>query len=268
MTPGSGTRRDPWRRYRTPWRVLGTVVAVVMLVAGVVRVVGALAERDEPVDELVAAEGIALLRVEVSDSTVEVVGADVAHIRVTGTVTSGLRRGALDVDRSGDRVLVTLECGPGPSFQGCDADLLIEVPRGLDVSIDVPNSEVALVDLDGAVDASTTNTSMSATALGGDLRLRATNGSIRATGLSSAHVDAATSNDDVELEFVQAPRTVTVRSTNGSATVVVPDTDVFYALELRTSNGDTTADVRADPDSDRRVRVTTSNDDIVVRYPG
>ncbi len=263
-----GAPRDPWRRSRVWWRSIGSIVAVVMLLGGVARVVGALAERREPVDEVVDAAGIDSLRIELSNSDVVVVGADVENISITGTVTSGLRRSDFRAGAEGGRVLVTLGCGPMQAFHDCSADLHIEVPRDLAVSVDAPNTALAVRDLTGPVHASTSNSSLSVAALDGPVRLRATNGSVEATGLRSDEVDVATSNDDVELEFLESPRSVVVRSTNAAATVVVPDDDAFYDLQLSTSNGDTRAEVRADPDSERLMRVTTSNDDIVVRYPG
>ena len=258
---------DPWRRYRPWWRVIGSVVAVVMLLGGLVRVIGVLAERAEPVDQVIDAAGSGALEVRLRDSDVEVVGADVDDITIAGTVTSGLRGSDFRAVRVDDRVLVTMRCGRWQAFHDCSADLRIEVPHDLSVTIDAPNSELTLRDLGGAVDARSTNSSMTVDGLAGPVRLRATNASIDAVGLRATDVDIETSNDDVRAEFVVAPRAVVVRSTNAAATVVVPDTDDFYDLQLSTSNAETRAEVRSDPESERRLQVTTSNDDIVVRYP-
>ena len=257
---------DPWRRYRPWWRVIGSLIAVVMLVSGVGRVVGELAERSEPVDEVIDADGVDGLEVRLADSDVEVVGADVAEVTISGSVTSGLRRSDFRAVRSDDLVLVTMSCGRWQAFHDCSADLRIEVPRDLAVTIDTPNSELTLRDLGGRVDAASTNSSMSVAGLSGPTRLRATNASVEALGLRARDVDIETSNDDVRAEFVVAPDTVVIRSTNAAATVVVPDTDDFYRLQLSTSNAETTADVRSDPDSERTLQIRTSNDDIVVRY--
>lgn len=259
---------DPWRRYRPWWRIIGSVIAVTMLISGVGRVVGELAERSEPVDEVIDAVGLDALEVRLADSDVEVVGADVSTVTISGSVTSGLRRSDFRAVRRDDRVLVATSCGRWQAFQDCSADLRIEVPRELAVVVDTPNSQLTLRDLDGRVDASSTNSSMSVDGLSGPTRLRATNASVEALGLRARVVDIETSNDDVRAEFAVAPDTVVIRSTNAAATVVVPDTDDFYRLQLSTSNGETTTDVRSDPDSDRTLQISTSNDDIVVRYPG
>lgn len=264
----SAATDGPWRRSRPVWRIAGSVVAVFMLVSGVARVVGVLAERREPIDRAVGSEGVDGVQIEVADSDLEVVGADVDRISITGTITSGLRRSELDVETRDGRVYVTTTCGGRFAFHDCGSDLVVEVPHALDVSVDAPNSEVTLRELTGAVTASSSNSSMVATSLDGPLRLRATNGSVLASGLRSSRVDVRTSNDDVELGFIAAPRSVVVSTSNAGATVVVPETEDFYDLRLRTSNAETSASVRSDPDSDRRVQVSTSNDDIVVRYPG
>ena len=189
------------------------------------------------------------------------------NISITGTVTNGLRRTEFRADADDGRVLVTLGCGRLQAFHDCSADLRIEVPRDLAVSVDVPNSELTLRDLTGPVDASTSNSDLSVATLDGPLRLRSTNGSIDATGLRADVVDVATSNDDVHLEFLESPESVEVRSSNAAVTVVVPDDEDFYDVQLSTSNGESRAEVRSDPESNRLIRVETSNDDITVRYP-
>ncbi len=238
-----------------------------MLLAGVARVVGVLAERQDPVDRTLDASGIETVQVEVPNSELEIVGADVDDVTITGTVTSGIRRTDLRAERSDGRIVVAMDCGRLASFHDCSADVRLEVPHGLAVSVDSSNTELTLRDLTGPVDAATTNSPMRAAGLAGPVRLRATNSSVEATGLRAATVDVSTSNDHVLVEFLEAPESVVVRSTNARAAVVVPDTPDFYALQLSTTNAGTSAEVRSDPDSDRSLRVTTSNDDLVVRYP-
>lgn len=258
---------QPWRRVRLPWRIVGSLIAAFMLITGVAEMVGRLAERQEVVDEVVGARSVDRVRIELRDSEVEIVGADVESIAVTGTFTTGIRDNTLDVEVRDDRLHVALNCAGGFGVDSCGADLRIEVPRALAVQVDAPNSSIRLRDLDGLVEATSSNTDLSAVGLAGTVRLHSSNGSIEATALRSTDVTARTSNDDVRLEFLVAPTAVEVVSENGEAEIVLPDDDVFYDLQLRTSNAATLAEVRSDPDSDRRISVTTSNDDIVVRYP-
>lgn len=264
---GAAHGDDPWRRYRTPWRIVGSIIAVLLLLGGVARVVGVLADREVRVDEVVDPVGRDALVVELPNSRVEVVGADVEVVTVRGSSTSGLRERGVEVDVEGDRIVVSMECHDWLSLGDCGADLRVEVPRSLAVEIDAPNSELTLRDLDAAVRARSSNTDLVAVGLGGPTVLETSNSSITATAMRSADVELLTSNDRVRLEFIEPPRSAVVRTSNDAVEVVLPDTADFYDVRLQTSNGRSSSEVRSDPDSDRLVQVDTSNDDVVVRYP-
>ncbi len=258
---------DPWRRWRGWWRVIGSVVAIAMLVAGVVNVVGKLSERTETVDRSLSTEGIGSLQVEVDSSELEIVGGSGDRIVVTGTIVTGLRRTELVVDGRDGVAVVQLDCHRGP-LDACGGSLRIEVPQELDVSVDAPDTGVSLDGLDGDVEVRSTNSAIAASFLSGRVRLHTTNDSVVAGALRSSDVEVTTSNDRVELAFEVEPRSVVVETSNDAVLVVVPNTEEFYDLQLATSNASTSAEVRSDPDSDRRIAVETSNDDIVVTYPG
>lgn len=271
-TPGTtigsaGDGGDPWRTWRPWWRVIGSLVAVVMLVAGVANVVGMLSERTEQVARTVDATDVRLVQVDIENSELEVVGGVDDQIVVTGAVTSGFRRTQFSVEDIDGVVLVRLECGHGPALNDCGGDLRIEMPRELRISVDAPNSPVQVRDLDGFVDVRSSNSEIDVSGLGGPVRLQSSNGSVQGLQLFSTDVEVRTSNDGVELQFETAPQSVVVATENAGAKVVLPDTDDFYHLQLTTSNATSIAEVRTDPDSDRRVKVTTSNDDIRVTYP-
>ncbi len=135
------------------------------------------------------------------------------------------------------------------------------------VTVRSSNTSITVSGIDAAVDVQTSNDSISADRLLGRVVLRTSNDSIRATALSSTDTVLHSSNDEISAEFLVAPERVVVTTSNAPVTIVVPDTDDAYDVELATSNGGQTAAVRTDPTSDRRLEATSSNDDVVVRYP-
>jgi hypothetical protein len=73
----------------------------------------------------------------------------------------------------------------------------------------------------------------------------------------------------VRLAFSAAPHDVTVRSSGGGVTVVLPDTPGGYDVQASSSGGSVrTSEVHHDPASDRRIEVSSSGGGVTVRPPG
>lgn len=256
-------------RGRTWWRIGGSLLTVVVLGWVVVQVVGLIARSEAAVDIVDPADGLHTLAVQLDGGSVRVQGADGDEIRVSGTLVSGWRRTELTRDRGNGRLVLRTECPDTPIDSFCSADLVVEVPRGLSVEVRSDNTAVTLAGLDGGVDVSTTNASVSGEDLRAErVKVRTSNDRIELGGLDVESLDAVTSNDRVLASFTSPPRQVGVRTSNDSVEVVLPEGRAAYRVDLTTSNGSGTAEVRTDPAASRTVDVRTSNDDVVVRYPG
>ena len=255
------------RGIRRTWMIAGSIITVVMLAFGLVQVLSVLARTTDPVETDASADGIEELVVTVESGSVEIRGTDSDVISLRGSVTSGLRSTPHSEGVRGDRFVVTADCSGGLGSDFCGVDHVIEVPRSMPVTVRSSNTSITVEDIDAAVDVVTSNDSISADGLGGRVELRTSNDSIRATALSSTHARLHSSNDEITAEFLVAPDRVVVTTSNAPVTIVVPDTDDAYDVELDTSNGEQTAAVRTDPTSGRRLEVSSSNDDVVVRYP-
>ena len=217
-------------RARTWWRVLGSLLTIVVVGWVVLQVVAVLARSEAPVDAVAAAEGLATLVVELDGGSLEVRGTDGDQVVLAGTLVSGWRTNELERRRDGDELVLRTDCPDGPIDSFCSADLVVEVPRELAVRVRSNDTSVQLIGLAGDLDVATSNDAV----LGDDL--------------AGEHVRVRSSNDRVE--------------------VVVPDSEASYVVDTATSNGSTSTDVRSDPAATRRIDVRTSNDDVVVRYPG
>lgn len=253
------------------WRILGSLVAVVMLSWSMLWVVTLVARHTEEIDKSMPATAATSLRVEIGSGTLEIVGNDSSMISVRATFTDGLFDSDHTETFDGSTFVVTSQCpfnrGPlagGPT--GCSADYRVEVPSSLDVRVVATDTAVSLRGLTGKVDVRTSNNRISAEDLAGPIRLETSNDAIEAYRLGAGPVSMRTSNDRVTAQFSASPDQVDVRTSNDSVSLKLPDTPAVFATDVSTSNGDTKTKIRTDPDSPRRIRVPTSNDDISITY--
>ncbi len=110
----------------------------------------------------------------------------------------------------------------------CDVRYTIEVPRDIDVQVSADNDGVSISNVDGAVELHSDNGSIRATDLTGNVQMSSDNGGVRGTGLAGDSVTANSDNGSVNIEMIEAPRTVQATSDNGSVTIVVPQGDETY----------------------------------------
>jgi hypothetical protein len=146
----------------------------------------------------------------------------------------------------------------------CSLRITVTLPAGADLRVVGRNGKVTAEGLRGDVDVTTTNGALELTDLSGRLSLRTTNGAIDVEHASSTEVVAGTTNGGVEIDLVDAPRSVDVTSTNGGITVRVPADQTYY-VDARTTNGPVRTDgVRTDRQASREIVARTTNGGITV----
>lgn len=253
----------PSGRGRRWWRAVGSVVAVVVLLSALLQVVGLLGRSTETVRRTLDLDGVLTLVVDSPDGDVSVAGARRSDARVVAHLEHGLWPSRLRVERRGDELVVRSWCPPVAGW--CSARLSVEVPAGLPVVVRSGNGEVVARDLAAPARLRSSNGNVRAVGLGGPAHLSSANGDVTATALGGTRVVATSRNGDVSVDAATPPELLVAESSNGDAEVVVPDDGEPYRLEMSTANGNRTGDVRSDPDSDRRLRITSRNGDVSVR---
>ncbi len=212
---------------------------------------------DEPVSSLVVTKS--------GDGTVHVVGAPVERVTVRGRVSEGLRATGYGHRLLGDRLEVTASC---PNFGGtwCSVDYVIEVPY--DTGVRIRNDTgVRVENISGEVEVRT-NGAIEVAGLSGLTILATDGGSVRATGMRSAVIEAESDNGAVRVTSEVAPRSIIAKSDNGSVEVLVPRTGDTYSVDIDTDFGSQTVEVVVDPASERRLTARTSNGSARIGYSG
>lgn len=250
----------------TVWLSFGSVIAVGALAGGTMNVVGLLAHEMETRIETFDAQDITSIDVDNDAGAVTIQGADVDQITVRARIGHGLRRSGSSIRVDGGRLVVRGSC-PIFGSEWCDVRYTIEVPRHLDVRVSGDNDGISVGSIDGTVELHSDNGSIRATDLSGNATLSSDNGSVRATGLTGDVVTADADNGSVNIQMVEAPRTLQATSDNGDVTIVLPTGDESYAVDIGSDNGSVDNQLRTDPASDRRVTVRTDNGSVTARYP-
>jgi len=163
----------------------------------------------------------------------------------------------------GDRLILRDGCRNFINFI-CDVTYDLRVPATLALRADSGNGDLRVSGITGELDLRTSNGAISSDGVPAQLRLQTGNGAITATGLHASVVDARTSNGTVQLSFLQAPRQVTARSSNGDISIAVPPQGGPWRVEAETSNGKRTIDIPTDPAASNTITARTSNGDITL----
>src|SRR6266542_1303226 len=161
----------------------------------------------------------------------------------------------------GDRLRLRLDCG-NVQLVRCEARYAVRVPSTVSLRVDAPSSGLRVEGIAGDLDLAAENVTLDGAS--GQVRLRAPSGTIDATGLRSADVEAS-AGQAVRLGFATAPRRVVARAGDAQAAVTVPAGSGPYRVEARSEPGRTTVAVRSDPAANSTITASSDNGHVVVR---
>src|SRR6266508_2437152 len=177
---------------------------------------------------------------------------------LVGLATVGSRDEQRRYPLSGGRLVIEVRGGgalrvtPGPAG-------VVEVDRHLSYA---PPGGLRVEGIAGDLDLAAENVTLDGAS--GQVRLRAPSGTIDATGLRSADVEAS-AGQAVRLGFATAPRRVVARAGDAQAAVTVPAGSGPYRVEARSEPGRTTVAVRSDPAANSTITASSDNGHVVVR---
>jgi len=252
----------PERGRHTTWLVLAVVLAVLLVGFGAVTLVSLLARSHG--HYAASYTGISTVDVDVDFESLHVTSSD-SGLRLERSYAWSIGRPTISQHRVGERLVVSSTgCGFSVGL-GCTGAVRLAVPRGVTLHLHTDNSGVSIRDIDGDVDATTSNGEVEVTGTSGVLRLHSSNGRISGSGLRSPGVEASTSNGTVELSFLSAPDRAVARTSNGDIEVTVPSDGTPYQIDATTSNGSHRVSVPSDDAATRTIEAHTSNGTVDVR---
>ncbi len=141
-----------------------------------------------------------------------------------------------------DAAQLTFTSGCQGHQGSCGVDYRIEVPSGVNATMDSAGGAITVDGLAGSLDLST----------GG--------GALDATRIASTNLTARTAGGAAILDFVVPPGALRTDSAGGDITVRLPAGR--YAVDARSDGGDTRIEVTADPSAPHRIDVRADGGDI------
>jgi len=173
--------------------------------------------------------------------------------RLTGTVQYSLVRPRFTVTDSG----VSLHCRLPTGNCGLTGTLDVPPRTAVDltsgggnvqvsgiqgnVTLDSAGGDVGISGIGGTADLLTGGGNVTAGGLGGILTFTTSGGDVDGSGLFSRHVTMSTGGGNVSLVFTQVPDDVTIGSSGGDITIVLPHGGTAYAITAHTAGGDYSA---------------------------
>jgi Toastrack DUF4097 len=255
--PVTGSRGAPARMRMTPGRwitlMIGVPVALVLIVGGALSLVADIGTASYQVDQTIPLDhGRVVANDDGGDLTVHQ-GQPGNAARLTGTVQYSLIRPHFTVNSSAG---ISLHCGLFLGNCGLSATLSVPPRTPLDlntgggnmhisgiqsaVTLDSAGGDVSLSGSGSAATVDSGGGNLSLSGLGGILKFTTDGGDVDGSDLTSPSVTTDAGGGNVALTFTRPPANVSITSSGGDVTILLPRGATQYRLTIITSGGDYT----------------------------
>jgi hypothetical protein len=185
---------------------------------------------------------VAKLRVESGAGDAVITETGGSAIRVVETLQWRGDKPNAEHSVDGDTLFLRYDCAEG--WGGCSVNYKIEIPKGLQVDADAGSGDITLRSLTGPLD------------------VTAGSGDVDASGLAGKKVVAEAGSGNIELKYTTAPDSAELKAGSGDVTLHVPDGS--YDVKTEVGSGDTNVAVDKDPNSPRKLSLTTGSGNVSV----
>jgi Putative adhesin len=254
--PVTGPPRAPARLTMTPGRwitlLIGVPVALAFIGLNALSLVADVGTASFPVSRTIPLDhGRLVASANGSDLTVRQGQVSGGAARLTGTVQYSLVRPDFTVT---DGTGFSLHCRLFLGNCGLDATLSVPPRTALDlnsgggnmqvggiqsaVTLTSGGGDVSLSGSGGAAKVDSGGGNLSASDLGGILTFTTGGGNVDGSSLTSPKVTMGTGGGNVTLTFTRPPADLTISSSGGNVTILLPQDGTRYAIGYRTSGGD------------------------------
>jgi hypothetical protein len=247
------------------WLIGGSFLSVVLLAFGVMQGVGLLAHQRHH-DHTVVTAPVRSVDISSGGGSVSAIGTTGRNVVVDAAVSEGLFAATNQVAVQGDRLILRSSCPP--MFNTfCQVNYTVHMPRSLPLRIRSDGGSIHVDGVGGDLDLASSGGGVHVTGSRGQLRLRSSGGGISATDTQSPAADASSSGGGVRLAFSLPPQRITARSSGGGVTIQLPNTSDTYRVDIASSGGSSSNEVRTDPTSTRLIHARSSGGGVRVQYP-
>jgi Putative adhesin len=258
-------RRSGAGRY---FRVLGALAALGVAVLGARTVVGAATLSDDHAHATYPLSGNRLvIDGNGSTSSVRITAGAPGRVEVDRTVFHDIQRPPVTQRMERDHLQLGLRC---PNFMvvRCESRYELKVPPSVSLKIDVPDGEIRVSGINGAMDLRSDSGAITLQGGSGTTKLASNDGAIRASRLAATTVEASSDSGRIALDLALVPQRVAATSRDGSIRIQVPAGPTAYDVRASSTDGRVTVAVPTADDSPRRISATSDSGGVVVRRAG
>ncbi len=278
--PVTGPPRAPARLTMTPGRwvtlLIGVPVALAIIGLSALSLVSNIGTASFPVSRTIPVDhGRLVASTGGGDFTVRQ-GQPGDAAQLTGTVQYTLVRPDFSVNGTG----ISLHCRLFTGNCGLNATLTVPPRTALDLTSGGGNMRVGGIQgvvtlnsaggdvwLSGSASAATVDSgggNLSVSDLGGALHFTTSGGDVNGDSLTSPNVTMDTGGGNVSLTFTRPPASLTVTSSGGDVTIVLPRGATQYAISYQTSGGDYSAPVPTSPTAADKISVYSGGGNVSI----
>ena len=254
--------RLPVTRGRRTALIIGVPFCLALVALTGLSLVANLGVGHYPVSYTVSA-GIRSLAVNTSGGQILIRQAPAGRATINGTAKYSIVRSALTERTTGRVTTVGYRC-PMP-FGDCELDATVDDPAALPVTASVAGGNATVTGTTAAVSVSSGGGDITAIRTAGPLKLNTSGGNIQASDVTSATVKATSGGGDIEIVFASVPQDVTVSTSGGNITVVLPPGNAQYRVTAHTDGGNTSYPIPTSPSSTHVITATSGGGDITIR---
>jgi hypothetical protein len=226
----------PRPRRRWVWVVVAVLTALVAVPPFALRIWLKADIQHETAAVPVAARPVTALRVDSPGADVDISQGPGRHITMSGTAAWLVRKPAVAQVWHGRTLQVSAVCPRLNPFQDCQEDLVVQVPAGITVQVDVGSGSVSARGLTGPLHLTATTGAIMLTDIRGPVWASVTSGSMTAQGLGSSQLHASARAGSLALNFASPPQLLALTVGSGSASVFVPP-GTRYRVSVRARRG-------------------------------
>ncbi len=270
------------RHKRATALLLGGLAGLVFTLIAAVQVAGWTLGAVEHTSRQVISGPVKVLTVDAGPGDILILPSQTGDVRVETRSKGTLHTPRIRAIQDGTHVMMSGNC-PAFSFGPCEAEVVLHVPVETTVEVhsssgeitasgvggplrlDTNSGDVTAIGVTGPADLHTGSGEVSLRGGSGEVVLESNSGDVIASDVASENVTAETGSGDVNLDFRVPPQMVDAKAGSGDVRVAVPDA-ASYDVILDTGSGDEQFGFSPDRDSPRKIFARTGSGDATVGY--
>jgi hypothetical protein len=215
----------------------------------------------------VAARPVTAVQVDSPGGSVSISQDPGSHVTMSSTASWLVRKPVVRQAWHGRTLQVGTSCPRLDPFEDCQENLVVQVPAGITVQVDVGSGSVSAQGLTGPLHLRATSGAFTLTDVRGPVWASVTSGSVTAQGLRSARLHASARSGSLALDFDSPPQLLALTVGSGSASATVPP-GTRYRVSVRAGPGSVQVQPGLrDGTSAQVITATVGSGSLAIAYP-